>query len=126
MSFAHRGPRRCAVVLCLALGLALATRPEAADASQHTVYDRLTTGDFDVSLSALQEVLETQRSRQMRLWRNAATGASGSVMPLRTFKIKTGHFCRDYRETVIVDGRMDSRDATACRTNDGLWIPIEN
>ena len=126
MTFARRWPHRRTSALGLALWLGLLLRPEGAGASQHAVFDRLTSGDIDLSRSVLQDVLETQRSQQMRLWRSDATGVSGSVMPLRTFKIKTGHYCRDYRETVVANGLMDSRDGTACRSDGGLWVPIEN
>lgn len=126
MSLARCGPPWRVLLFCLAPWLTLAPLPEAAGAAHHTVYDRLSAGDIDLSRSVLQDVLENQRSQQMRMWSSDTTGVSGSVMPLRTFKIKTGHFCRDYREAVIADGRMESRDATACRTNDGIWIPIEN
>ena len=126
MIFARRALRWRVVVLCLTPWLALTLRPEAVGASQHMVRDLLTAGDIDLSQAILQDVLESQRSRQMRLWSNDATGVSGSVMPLKTFKIKTGHYCRNYRETLIAGGRMETRDATACRTKDGLWIPIEN
>jgi surface antigen len=126
MTFARRRRNRRTVTLGLALWLGFSFPPQGAGASQHMLFDRLTPGDIDLSRSVLQDVLETHRSQQMRLWRNDATGVSGSVMPLRTFKIKSGHYCRDYRETVVADGTMDSRDGTACRTDGGLWVRIEN
>ena len=110
-------------VLILALGLTLA--PHRSSASQQGVFEHLSAADLRLAGAAIQIALEGVRSGELHMWRNDATGNSGAYMPLRTFKIKTGHFCRDYRETAIARRKMATRNLTACRNEDGEWITVE-
>lgn len=125
MKPARQAPFGRAFSILAFLGLGLLALPDRLAVAAQSIYDRLNGGDLALARSVLQETLETQRSEEIRLWRNDATGNSGSVMPLRTFKIKTGHFCRDYRETVLAGRTMASRTGTACRSGNGLWVSIE-
>ena len=121
MTAARRALHVCVVGSLIVLGLGLSLHPNRLLASYHGVFDHLDAADRQLAENALQETLENRRSGDLRLWRNDSTGNSGAFMPLRTFKIKTGHFCRDYRETAIANSRMASRDLTACRNLDGMW-----
>lgn len=107
------------------LGLNLCVLAKSALAAQHGVFDRLNGADLRLFEAVLQATLETRVSGELQFWRNEATGRSGAVMPLRTFKVDSGHFCRRYRETAVADRKMDSREMTACRSDDGVWITIE-
>ncbi len=107
------------------LGLNICLPAKSGLASQHGVFDRLNGADLQFAEAALRETLETRVSGELQLWRNDATGRSGALMPLRTFKIDSGHFCRRYRETVVADRKMDSREMTACRSDEGIWVTIE-
>jgi len=74
--------------------------------------------------AALQEALETHLSGAPLRW-SASDDTAGSVVPLRTFRIATGHYCRDFRETVVASGETHDRQATACRDGKGIWHRVE-
>jgi len=115
------------LLLYLAMGLGVAgAGTTAADPTPRTTfYGGLDTADVSLAWSALQETLETHMSREAGTWRNAATGNMGSMVPLRTYRIEIGTYCRDYRETVTRGGQAIARIATACRDQKGTWMPIE-
>ncbi len=120
------GPRAAdfrffAVGLCLAVAASAAAHGQEPD----TFYNGLAAGDTVFARLTLQDGLETHPSRELAEWRNDATGNSGSVTPVRTFRIKTGFFCRDFLETVVAAGAPAERAGTACRREDGAWIRVE-
>jgi surface antigen len=107
------------------LSFGLSFQPKRLLAARPDAFEYLNTADQQLAERVMQETLETRGSGDLRLWRNDLTGNSGGFMALRTFKIKTGHFCRDYRETTIADSKLASRELTACRNRDGVWTMIE-
>ncbi len=113
------------LLLCLAMVLGVAGTTAADPAPRTTFYGGLNTADVSLAWSALQETLETRMSPEVGTWRNAATGNMGTMAPLRTYRIEIGTYCRDYRETVTRGGQAVARIATACRDQNGTWIPIE-
>ncbi len=68
--------------------------------------------------------LETARTGQTVPWNNPDSGNSGTVTVERTYDRGTGQFCRDYRQTVEIDGQTEILTGTACRQNDGTWRDI--
>lgn len=72
----------------------------------------------------VQEALESALSNQNRRWVGARNGTYGFVTPLRTFRITTGHYCRDFLETVARGASVLSVTKTACRDDDGQWKEI--
>lgn len=109
--------------LSILAGCLLQVTPLLADTNQ--LYRALGAEDRTLAEAAVQEALETLPSRQTRSWRNPATGASGFVTPLRTFKIESGHFCREYQEAIATPGSAEARQFTACRrASDGIWLPV--
>ncbi len=125
MTLERQGPSLRSLGSLILLGLNLCLPAKSVLASQHGVFDRLNGADLRLAGAALQTTLETQVSGELKFWRNEVSGHSGAVMPLRTFKVDSGHFCRHYRETAVADGGMDTREMTACRSNEGIWITIE-
>lgn len=122
----RRPPRRLPGLLpaCGALLLALAAASQAL-AERKSLYAALADGDRALAGEAVQTALETLPSRQTRSWRNPQTGASGFVTPLRTFKIESGHFCREYQEAISTPTAAEARQFTACRQpEDGRWILV--
>jgi surface antigen len=56
------------------------------------------------------------------VWRNPDSGNRGSVTPVREGRDSaTGAYCREYQQTVTVDGRSEQAYGTACRQPDGSW-----
>jgi surface antigen len=54
-------------------------------------------------------------------WRNPDNGNSLSVRPMHSFRTEDGTRCRDYERRVVIDGRVETGVATACRAPDGTW-----
>ncbi len=120
-----------ALYLFCALVLAVAAcsgperpRPEPVSAPEpDRLYVGLDEQDVRTARSVVQKVLETQPSNRGLVWRGD-NGVAVTVTPLRTFKIKTGHYCRDYREVVSV-GTLESSDLRrACRGTGGSWVRV--
>ncbi len=68
-----------------------------------------------------QEALENSKVGESLNWSNAETGHLGTVTPTRTYYTDSGEPCRDYQETVTVEGKTDIYFGTACRDAEGLW-----
>lgn len=54
-------------------------------------------------------------------WNNPESGNSGSITPRRDGYSSTGRYCREYEQTIIVDGRQETAVGTACQNPDGTW-----
>ncbi len=55
-------------------------------------------------------------------WRNPDSGNYGTVTPVREGNDRdTGAYCREYQQTVTVNGRSEQAYGTACREPDGSW-----
>ena len=55
-------------------------------------------------------------------WRNPDSGNRGSITPVREGRdTSTGAYCREYQQTVTVNGRTEQAYGTACRQSDGSW-----
>lgn len=65
--------------------------------------------------------LETYPTGQQAEWRNPDSGHYGTVTPTRTYQQSDGTYCREFQQTVYVDGRMQDAHGTACREPDGSW-----
>lgn len=55
-------------------------------------------------------------------WNNPDSGHSGSVTPVKEGVNSTsGLPCRQYRQTIVVDGQAETAYGTACQNRDGTW-----
>ncbi len=54
-------------------------------------------------------------------WNNPQSGHYGSVTPLRDGTSTSGRYCREYSQTIYVDGRSETGKGTACQNSDGTW-----
>lgn len=77
--------------------------------------------DRQAMAAALSEALEERLSGVAVDWHNQASGSSGAVTPVRTFRNADGRWCREYLEEATIAGTLDSRRAIACRESDGQW-----
>ncbi|MHA1568507.1 MAG: RT0821/Lpp0805 family surface protein [Alphaproteobacteria bacterium] len=68
-----------------------------------------------------QQSLESAPTGKPSRWVNPDSGHSGSVTPTRTFKSARGQNCREFEQTVTIDGRTEVAYGTACRQADGTW-----
>lgn len=77
------------------------------------------------AVMAFQDALETLPSNQTKRWKSPDGSASGFVTPLRTFRIATGHYCREFLETVSTNLGLLSSQGIACRTRKGHWLQVD-
>ena len=68
-----------------------------------------------------QQAFETQPTGTTSSWQNPDTHTSGSVTPTATYQRSDGTYCRDFEQTVTIDGRYETATGTACRQPDGSW-----
>ena len=68
-----------------------------------------------------QAALETHRSGYTSQWSNPDSGHSGTVTPVQTYQRSDGVYCRDFEQTITVDGQTELAGGTACRQPDGTW-----
>ena len=54
-------------------------------------------------------------------WNNPESGNSGSVTPVRDGRAAGGEYCREYEQTIYVDGRSETATGIACKKPDGTW-----
>ena len=58
-------------------------------------------------------------------WNNPESGNSGAVTPVRDGTSTSGLYCREFQQTVTVNGGTESAYGTACREPDGTWRIVE-
>jgi len=68
-----------------------------------------------------QRAFETQQTGTTSSWTNPDSGHSGSITPTRTYQAADGTNCREFTQTVEVDGQQQNGYGTACRQADGSW-----
>jgi surface antigen len=68
-----------------------------------------------------QSALENQKMGATSSWANPDSGHSGSVTPTRTWQRDDGRYCREFEQTVQIDGRSERATGIACRQDDGTW-----
>ncbi len=86
--------------------------------------EALRVADQEMIEAAISVALETHVSGQPARWHNPDSGSRGSVEPLRTFKISTGQWCREYAHAIEFRGwqeRQATLHAIACREAGGRW-----
>jgi len=103
-----RGVTKGGALLGGMLGSSVGSSLDNADRSS---YDR-----------ASQDAMETGYARK---WENRDTGNRGSIRPSKRYRNDEGVYCREYTQTIIVDGRSHKGHGTACRDEDGTWQIVE-
>jgi surface antigen len=68
-----------------------------------------------------QSSLERAPSGRTSTWTNPDSGHSGTFTPTNTYKSRDNMDCRDYTQTVTIDGQSEHVVGTACRQADGTW-----
>lgn len=80
---------------------------KSMDNTDRTAYDR-----------ASQRALETGQSQS---WKNPQSGHYGTITPSRRYTDETGRPCREYTQTIYVEGQKHTAHGIACRMADGEW-----
>jgi surface antigen len=114
--------RDLSVLLIIAICVLVSCAGPPASKPLHV---NLTDSDIALAATAMQATLEHESTGETRTWRNPETGHAGAMMPQRTYLSEAGFYCRDYQETLSVDGRSETYADTACRDADGIWRWID-
>lgn len=86
----------------------------------------LSCKDQQYHYDTTQNALENQKTGQTAAWTNPDTGHSGEVTPTRTYTAADGSPCREFEQTIFVDGEYEQIQGTACRQPDGTWKPVNS
>jgi surface antigen len=54
-------------------------------------------------------------------WNSPQSGNSGTITPTRDGRTQTGQYCREFTQTIYVDGRTQQANGRACQQQDGTW-----
>lgn len=54
-------------------------------------------------------------------WNNPDSGNYGTVTPTREGRSTSGRYCREFSQTIYVEGRQQTGYGTACQNPDGTW-----
>ncbi|MEE2689885.1 MAG: RT0821/Lpp0805 family surface protein [Pseudomonadota bacterium] len=74
------------------------------------------------ALAGAAEKARTAPLKETISWSNPDSGNSGSVTAVREGKeTTTGNYCREFRQTVTINGRTEEAYGRACRQPDGSW-----
>ena len=90
-----------------------------------SLYSKMTREDVRLASITMQETLEGAEDSAPRGWSNRQSGNSGTITPLKTYLSESGMFCRDYRETIVIEERAESHLNRACRDESGVWNWID-
>jgi len=85
----------------------------------------LDRADLNYANQATQTSLETAPPGQALPWRNPQSGNSGTITPQRYYQNQSGHYCREFQQTISVAGQTQQGYGTACRQPDGSWKIVE-
>ena len=86
--------------------------------------EAIRTADQAFIETTISRALEKHVSGTQLDWSNPDSGSKGRIEPIRTFKISTGEWCREYVHTLEFHGWQELREtrrAVACREGDGRW-----
>lgn len=75
--------------------------------------------------AAIEQALERSASGQSVEWRNPDSGVHGQVVPVRTYRSKSNHWCREYLASKVSDDVEEKTRAIACRASNGGWVKVE-
>jgi surface antigen len=83
--------------------------------------DRMDAADRREAQQAAVRALETAPSGTSVAWKNPDSGHSGAVTPTRTYQNASGQYCREYQQSITINGQQNRAYGTACRQPDGSW-----
>ncbi len=106
-------------VLLLMVGCAGLPYPPHADTL-------LAPTDRKLIVETAQNALEKGKIGRSAPWSNPETKARGAITPTLTFEKEGRPPCREYRVTLIVQGKTHEAADTACRQVSGAWKSVNH
>ncbi len=84
----------------------------------------LDKADLAYANRAVQQAYEAPLNEKIS-WNNPDSGNYGSYTPVKEGKDNnTGYTCRQYQQTIVVDGQAETAYGTACQQADGTWTLV--
>jgi surface antigen len=87
--------------------------------------NRMDAADRREADETAARALETAPSGNTATWQNPDSGHSGTFTPTRTYQTSSGQYCREFQQTIYIDGEEHRAYGTACRQPDGSWQIME-
>ncbi|WP_193369308.1 RT0821/Lpp0805 family surface protein [Pelagibius marinus] len=81
--------------------------------------------DQRILAAAIERALEHTASGEPVAWQNPDSGSYGQVIPVRTYRSKSDHWCREYLASKVANDIEQKTRAIACRAGDGDWVKVE-
>jgi len=85
----------------------------------------LTCQDQRAVYNTTQSTLEQYPSGRSATWNNPDSGHWGTVKPTRTYVDDRGQNCRQFEQTIYIDGNPETGTGFACRQHDGTWEIVD-
>jgi surface antigen len=101
------------------VGIAVGTLAGAMLGSE--IGKSLDNADKSMSQRTAQTSLENNRTGQTSSWRNPDSGNAGTYTPTSTYRSSSGQDCREFEQTITVEGRTERAMGRACRQPNGTW-----
>ena len=83
--------------------------------------DMIDDSDKEQAAKAQQQAMANNADGQTTSWTDPSDGHSGTYTPQNTYVGPGGRTCRDFRQTVTIDGNTETAVGTACKMDDGSW-----
>lgn len=83
----------------------------------------LDKADIVYAMQAEAKAYEAPLGQQVA-WNNPESGNYGTVTPIRDGATASGDYCREYEQTIYVEGRAETGVGVACKRADGKWEVI--
>jgi surface antigen len=69
----------------------------------------------------MNHALEYRPSGEVVTWNSDTEQASAELRPVRTFRTADQRYCREFHETIIIDGVREERRGLSCRVGKEDW-----
>ncbi len=83
--------------------------------------NKLDNNDRDAALRAQQQAMANNAAGETTAWTDPSDGHAGTYTPINTYETPDGKTCRDFTQTVTIDGQQETATGTACKMADGTW-----
>lgn len=81
----------------------------------------LSDEDTDYASQAEQRAYGAPVGQQVQ-WENPQSGNYGTITPIREGRnAQTGQYCREFQQSIYVNGRPEQGTGRACQQQDGSW-----
>ena len=82
----------------------------------------LDRADMLYANQAAQQAFEAKAPNQTVAWQNPDSGNRGTITPTSNSYVgDSGRYCRQYEQTIFIEGKSQTAYGTACRNQYGEW-----